>query len=77
MLVINPDECIDCAVCIPECPVDAIRAENDLTADQQQWIQINADLAQVWPVITQKIDALPDADKWAQVKDKQHLINRG
>ena len=52
-LVIDPNECIDCAVCIPECPVNAIRAENDLDPDQQDWIQINANLAEAWPVITQ------------------------
>ena len=44
--MIDPNECIDCAVCIPECPVNAIRAENDLDPDQQDWIQINANLAE-------------------------------
>lgn len=76
-LVINPDVCIDCAVCIPECPVNAIRAENDLDPGQEDWIQINANLAEAWPVITQKTAPLPDADEWAKVADKKHLIDRG
>jgi len=74
MLVIDPDECIDCAVCIPECPVEAIRAEEDVPADQRGFIQINADLAKSWPSITKTKMALPDADEWKDVKDKlQHL----
>ena len=77
MLVIDPDECIDCAVCIPECPVDAIRAENDLAPDQQHWLQINAELVQKWPVITQKALPLPDAAEWAQVQQKQQYLDRG
>ncbi|MEO6659294.1 MAG: ferredoxin FdxA, partial [Burkholderiaceae bacterium] len=54
MLVIDPDECIDCQVCIPECPVDAIFAGEDVPAHQQQFFQINAELAPHWPVITRK-----------------------
>ena len=46
MLVIDPDECIDCAVCIPECPVNAIYAEEDVPADQVAFIKLNAELAQ-------------------------------
>lgn len=76
-LVIDPDVCIDCAVCIPECPVEAIKAEQDLTPDQQDWIEINANLTLAWPVITQAMDHLPDADEWAKVKDKKHLLGRG
>lgn len=74
-LVIDPNECIDCAVCIPECPVGAIKAENDLDPDQQDWIQINANLAEAWPVITQKTDPLPDADEWAQVPNKRQYLD--
>ena len=51
-LVINPDECIDCAVCVPECPVDAIYADTDLPEDQKVFIEINADLFKIWPRIT-------------------------
>jgi ferredoxin len=73
-LVIDPDECIDCAVCIPECPVNAIYAEEDLPAGQEAFTALNAELAKAWPVITDKKDALPDAEQWKDVKDKlQHL----
>jgi ferredoxin len=73
-LVIDPDECIDCAVCIPECPVNAIYAEEDLPAGQEAFTALNAELAKAWPVITDKKDALPDAEEWKDVKDKlQHL----
>ena len=74
MLVIDPDECIDCAVCIPECPVNAIYAEEDLPAGQEAFTALNAELAKAWPMITDKKDALPDAEQWKEVKDKlQHL----
>jgi ferredoxin len=73
-LVIDPDECIDCAVCIPECPVNAIYAEEDVPAGQEKFTALNAELAKVWPVITDKKDALPDAEQWKEVKEKlQHL----
>ncbi|MDO8277042.1 MAG: ferredoxin family protein [Burkholderiaceae bacterium] len=70
MLVIDPDECIDCAVCIPECPVNAIYAEEDLPANQMAFIKINVDLAKGWPSITKRKPALPDADDWKDVVDK-------
>ena len=64
MLVINPDECIDCAVCVPECPANAIFAEEDLPADQLAFIKINADLSPQFKSITKRKAALPDADEW-------------
>ena len=69
MLVIDPDECIDCAVCIPECPVNAIYAEEDVPADQLSFIRLNVELSAAagWKSITKRKDALPDADEW---KDK-------
>lgn len=74
MLTIDPDECIDCAVCVPECPVEAIRAEEDVPADQQHFTALNAELAKQWPTITRMKPSLPDADEWKDVKDKlQHL----
>ena len=75
MLVIDPDECIDCAVCIPECPVDAIYRGEDVPADQQHYFAINARLAVRWPVITRRKPALPDAEDWAQVRDKRDLLD--
>jgi len=76
MLVIDPDECIDCAVCVPECPVNAIFAEEDVPADQRDFIAKNAELAGKWPIITRLKPALPDADHWATVKDKRALLER-
>lgn len=70
MLVIDPDECIDCAVCIPECPVDAIKAEEDVPADQRKFIALNIELAAGWPSITRTKLPLPDADDWKDTKDK-------
>jgi ferredoxin len=75
-LVIDPDECIDCAVCIPECPVNAIYAEEDLPAGQEAFTALNAELAKAWPVITDKKDALPDAEEWKDVKDKLQYLER-
>lgn len=73
-LVIDPDECIDCAVCIPECPVNAIYAEEDVPEDQKAFIALNVELAAKWPSITRSEAALSDADDWASVKEKiQHL----
>lgn len=76
-LVINPDECIDCAVCVPECPANAIYAEQDLPEDQQEFIQINADLCQTWPSIVKAKDPLPDADAWKDVPNKLPFLIRG
>ena len=77
MLVIDPDECIDCAVCIPECPVEAIRAEEDVPADQQHFIALNAELAGAWPSITRTKEALADAEEWRNVKSKLDQLDRG
>ncbi len=75
-LVIDPDECIDCTLCEPECPAEAIFSEHDLPADQKHFLQLNADLAKQWPVITEKIDAPEDADAWKGVADKLKLLER-
>ena len=75
-LVINPDECIDCAVCVPECPVAAIYAEEDVPRDQQDFIPLNAQLARVWEPITRTKPALPDADAWSKVQDKRDQLKR-
>jgi ferredoxin len=75
-LVIDPDECIDCTLCVAECPVEAIYAEDDLPEDQRHFIALNAELSKTWKVIVEKIDPLPDADEWAKVKDKLKLLER-
>jgi len=76
-LVIHPDECIDCALCEPQCPVNAIYSEDELPEDQIEFVEINAELAQVWPNITELKDAPADADQWREVTDKKHLLDRG
>ena len=73
-LVINPDECIDCALCEPECPVDAILSEDDLPEEYHKYLEINARLADKWPVITEIKDAPADADQWANKPDKLKLL---
>ena len=75
-LVIDPEECIDCTLCEPECPANAIFAEDDVPEDQQQYTALNAELAKPWPVITQKKDAPPDAEQWNGVKDKLKYLER-
>lgn len=75
-LVIDPEECIDCTLCVAECPVEAIFAEDDVPDDQLDFIQINAELSAKWKVIVERKDALPDADEWAGVKEKRHLLER-
>jgi len=75
-LAINPDECIDCAVCVPECPVGAIYADEDVPEDQQQFIQLNAELVKNFAIITRTKAALPDADEWKDVKDKLKYLER-
>ena len=75
-LVIDPDECIDCTLCVAECPVEAIFAEDDVPEDQQQYTALNAELAKVWKPIIEKKDAPPDADEWAKVKEKKHLLEK-
>jgi ferredoxin len=75
-LVIDPDECIDCTLCVAECPVEAIFAEDDVPPDQKHFTPLNADLAKDWPVITEKIDPPDDADEWRDVKDKLQYLER-
>ncbi|MCB1461343.1 MAG: ferredoxin family protein [Nitratireductor sp.] len=71
-LVIHPDECIDCGVCEPECPVDAIRADTETGMDQ--WLAINAKLAELWPNINTKKEPMADHEAWAEKADKlEHL----
>ncbi len=68
MLVIHPDECIDCGVCEPECPVDAIKPDTE--PDLEQWLEVNAKFASVWPNITSKKDPPADADEFDGKADK-------
>jgi len=75
-LVINPDECIDCGVCEPECPIDAIVPDH--TLDEQElikWTEINQKYSEVWPVITESKGALPDHEEWDGVPDKLSMLS--
>ena len=75
-LVIHPDECIDCALCEPECPIDAILSEDELPADQENFLELNAELAEVWPNITENKDAPADAADWEGKPGKLALLER-
>jgi ferredoxin len=76
MLVIDPDECIDCTLCVPECPVEAIFAEDDVPDAQREFIALNRELAGKWPPIIERKPAPPDADEWAKKKDKKGLLEK-
>lgn len=76
MLVIHPDECIDCALCVPECPVNAIYGEAQVPADQREFLALNAELARSWPNISTRKPAPPDADEWNGVSRKRVLLER-
>ena len=76
MLVIDPDECIDCTLCVAECPVEAIFAEDDVPADQKPFIALNAEQSKVWKAIVERKPAPPDADDWKDVKPKAHLVEK-
>jgi ferredoxin len=68
MLVIHPDECIDCGVCEPECPADAIKPDTE--PGLEKWLALNAEYAKQWPNITQKKDAPEDAKEFEGVDGK-------
>ena len=70
ILVIDPEECIDCGLCEPECPVDAIFAEDEVPADQLEFIEINEKYSKIWPNITEAKDPRPDYKDWEKREDK-------
>ena len=74
-LVIHPDECIDCGLCEPECPIEAIYADDELPEDQIEFIEINAKLADVYENITEAKDPLPEADEFKDVNEKIQFLN--
>ena len=76
MLVIHPEECIDCALCVPECPVDAIFTEEELPEDQHEFIAINREMAEIWPNITNKKEPPADSDAWRGVPGKRKYFER-
>ena len=68
MLVINPDECIDCGVCEPECPVDAI--VSDAESGIEKWLEVNDKYSQIWPRITEKKEPPLDSEKYKNEENK-------
>lgn len=75
-LVIDPDECIDCTLCVPECPIEAIYDEEDLPEEMHSYIALNEELSAVWPVITIQKEAPADADDWDGKPNKLELLER-
>jgi ferredoxin len=75
-LVIDPEECIDCTLCEPECPAEAIFSEDDLPDDQSEFLEINEELSKVWPVISEQKDPPADAEEWDGKTDKKPLLER-
>jgi ferredoxin len=75
-LVINPTECIDCSICVPECPVGAIVNADEIADDQRAFIELNRRLAQDsdWKPITRSKEPLPGHETWGSVKSKLHLL---
>jgi len=76
MLVIDPEECIDCTLCEPECPIEAIVAEDEIPAGQESFLQLNAELSQLWPVITEIGTPPADCDEWRDKPNKLKLLER-
>ena len=76
-LVIHPDECIDCGLCEPECPIEAIFADDELPANQIEFVEINARLADVYENITEAREPLPDADNFKDLENKREFLNIG
>lgn len=75
-LAINPNECIDCAVCVPECPAEAIYSDADLPESQRDFLALNAELSKTWPSIVRKKDPPSDADEWKDKPNKRNLLER-
>lgn len=74
MLVINPEECIDCGVCEPECPIEAIKPDTE--PEMERWVELNQNLARQWPKIVSKKDPLPDAEEWKEVQNKIQYLSK-
>lgn len=75
-MVIDPDECIDCTLCEPECPAEAIFAEDELPEGMENYIELNEELSRNWPVITEQVDPPADAAEWDGKSDKLKLLER-
>ncbi|HAN56786.1 MAG TPA: ferredoxin [Betaproteobacteria bacterium] len=76
-LVINSAVCIDCSLCVDECPAGAIFAAEDLPPEYEKYVALNEELSQLWPVISARVDALADADEWMEVQEKFQYLQTG
>ena len=74
-LVIDPEECIDCGACVPECPVEAIFEEDDVPSKWAEYIELNANLAVQWPLIDDSKDPLPEAEDMREVEKKRGMLS--
>ncbi len=75
-LVIDPEECIDCSLCEPECPAEAIFAEDDLPDEMAHFLELNIELSAIWPVISEMKPAPEDAEEWDGKPDKLQYLER-
>jgi len=76
MLVINPEDCIDCGLCIPVCPENAIYSDEDIPSGEEIALEINERMSNTWPNIAKKKPPLPDAEHWSTVQNKwSYLID--
>jgi ferredoxin len=75
-LVIDPEECIDCSLCEPECPINAIVAEEDMKPEDEKFLELNTELSAVWPVITIQKEPPADAKEWEDKPDKLQYLER-
>ena len=75
-LVIDPEECIDCTLCVPECPAEAIYADDELPDEMEHFVALNAELSETWPVISEQKAPPADAEEWDGVKDKLQYLEK-
>ncbi len=76
MLVIDPDECIDCTLCEPECPIEAIMCDEDVPEDMNEFIELNAELSKKWPVINEMKSPPGDVEEWKEQKGKIKYLEK-
>lgn len=76
MVVINPEACIECGACASVCPIQAIKADEDLEPDEECFLELNAELSQEWPSITEAKEPLEDADEWVDIENKLEMLDR-
>ena len=73
-LVVDPVVCIDCSLCVDECPAHAIYRDQDVPPEYADYVRLNAELAQLWPVLAERADPPADADRWLDVPAKRQFL---